>query len=830
MRQESSTIHWNSYPALGLAGCFAGGIVIATYFPDVPVSGWGAGVVAGGLGGAAALWWMQKRLISLAPLAVVGLIGWMGLAAGASWTAMDQQHPPDHIHHWLPYLEAHDGSVTVEGLIRDAPSTHDGTSRFTVDVRQIIQLADTLQTSGRIRATLRPSAWQEGPPFPAVQQRDSVWLTGVLRSPAPRRNPADFDYKAYLERQGIHGTMAVYHADDVTVRGDARSWAHQQVVDVRSHVGSHLEHYVHDEGARAVLRALLLGDRSQISPDTRDQFAHTGLMHLLAVSGLHVLLVGMVLYNLLRPLLLRLRIPWSVMEIGRAVLTMVVLVFYMVLTGARPSVVRAVVMAGVLIGGVLTQRSYHSLNALGVAGLILLVARPSMLFDVGFQLSFAAVGAIVTLNPRFLSILPEHWLRRPSIERVALIVTVSLAATLGTMPVLLYHFGYSPWGGLVLNIIAIPSTALTLTGGLALAVFGGWSGALARGFGAAADVSAQVLLMTASWGERVLGWAVLRMATPEPWLLMAIVAGLVVIAQWPRPRLRWRWAALSVGCVVAGLWMGILRGDHAPRLEVIFFDVGHGDAALVQFPDGSHMLVDAGLRAPHVDHGTRTLLPHLRRYGVDRLETVVISHPHADHFGGLVSLLGTVPIDRVVHNGQGARSQLYREKTALIDSLEMTYQAVQAGDTLSVDPGVRLQVLSPPPDKHQWEIATANEASVVLHLTYGETEILLLGDAEVATEEWLASRYGDLLSSDVVKVGHHGSITSSIPSLVRHVTSDSMRTVKAIVSAPRRHLFELPNPLVLSRWEDHGAQVWWTGKDNAAWVQSDGQRIRRIQW
>ena len=828
LMSSHSPVHWNSYPALGLAGCFAVGIIAATGLPEVPALVWGIGAAGSVLSGLGALWWTGRRLVSLAPLAVVAAVGASVLLAGAAWTATMHTHPPHHLSHWLAGDEA--VTATVVGTIRDAPSTHDGTSRFTVEVDRIVRLGAETSVTGRVRASLRPSAWDRGPPFPTVQQRDSVQLTGRLQPPPPRRNPADFDYGAYLERQGVHATLGVYHADDVTVLGHERSSMRQWVVDARTHVGSQLDTCVSHKEAQAVLRALLLGDRSRIAPDTRDRFAYTGLMHLLAVSGLHVLLVGMVLYNLLRPLLLRFRMRWSAMEISRAALTMGVLIFYMVLTGARPSVVRAVVMAGVLIGGVLAQRSSHALNALGVAGLILLVARPTMLFDVGFQLSFAAVAVIVTLNPRFQALLPELWVRRPLVERTVLIVTVSLAATLGTMPVLLYHFGYSPWGGLVLNIIAIPATALTLTGGLALAVLGGGSSLLATGFGAAAELSARLLLLTATWGEQLLGWAVLRMATPEPWLLLAIVAGLIAGAQWPRLRLRWRWSLLAVGLVAASVWTGVMREEGAPRLEMIVFDVGHGDAILIELPNGGHMLVDAGLRAPHVDHGTRTVLPHLQRYGIDQLDTVVISHPHADHFGGLLSVLEAMPVNRVVYNGYDAFSGLYREKVALIDSLDVHYQPAQAGDTLQVDPAVVLQVLAPPKEVHTWDLATANEQSVVLRLVYGETTFLLTGDAEEATETWLVEAYGDLLSSDVVKVGHHGSPTSSTPVFVERVTSDSTRSPLAVISAPHNSLFGLPSPDVMARWTEHNAQLWWTARDQAVWLESDGNKVTFRRW
>ena len=279
---------------------------------------------------------------------------------------------------------------------------------------------------------------------------------------------------------------------------------------------------------------------------------------------------------------------------------------------------------------------------------------------------------------------------------------------------------------------------------------------------------------------------------------------------------------LAAGASLAvGLWVGVARGEAAPHLDVVFLDVGQGDATLIRTPGGETVLIDAGLRSPYVDEGARTVLPHLQRYGVRRLATLVLTHADADHIGGAASVLRAVPVGRLVVNGADGESDLWREVLAKADSLGVPVQAVRAGDTLAVDPAVRLRVLGP---GHL--AGSPNDASVVLRLDYGRTRWLLTGDAEVAGEGALVTRFRDDLAADVVKVGHHGSRTSSTPTLV----SAAGRPEIAVVSVARRNRYGLPDEEPLARWAATGASVLLTSREGAVWLRSDGETVRRHRW
>lgn len=824
--RPDSSIHWSAYPALFVAGVFALGVVGASIFESRALLPW-----LGGVGGGVVLflgvqWWDRVRLVTLAPLGrMVAILLIVGCVGGARH-AMYQAPSPRAL---SQFAEASEEEATLQGSVVNAPERTDDATRFTLEVDSVFG-QDTASVEGRTRVTLRSSPWaEETSPFPVIHQGDVIRLSGMLRSAPGLRNPGGFDYGAYLARRGVCCTLYVGEPEHVAVRGDRRGSVGRGLVAIRKHIRHQLDRYVPSAGGRAVLRALLLGDRSRVTDAQRDRFAKTGLMHLLAVSGLHVFLVGMVLHALLRPFLMRFRLQWKVVEIVRAGLTIVVLGFYMLLTGGRPSVVRAVIMATLFIGGIYFQRSTHPLNTLGVAAVILLAVRPPALFDAGFQLSMAAVAGIVTLNPRFVEMVPERYRTSEIADWGVSTVTVSAAAILGTAPVLLYHFGWVSVAGLLLNVVGIPCTGLALSAAI-LAVGIGEVWALAGvAFGSAADLFVQGLLATSRYGAAWFSWAGLRMAVSDLWVLGAVVAGLVALAQWPRPRNRWRWIAAGLLLATVSIWKGSVGRDSGAALDVVFFDVGQGDAALIATPGGQHMLVDTGPRSPEGGGAEFVILPYLERWGIRRLDVVAITHPDEDHLGGLPTLLEETSVGRVVHNGRPADTELYAETERLLDQKGGSQQTVQRGDTISVGSDVWVQVLSPP-DSSRRRIRGRNNASLVLHVGYGGTDFLFSGDIEADAEKDLVRAYGAQIESRVVTIPHHGSSTSSTDAFVRAASGEDMQESHAVVSVGRNGQYGMPNEEVLARWAARGTNVHSTAREGAVWMRSDGKRVWRLQW
>ena len=815
-------------PALALAVALAAGIAAAGAWPRVGVLAWAGVASAAAVGLAAYVLATRQRLVTLRPLA------WSAAALGVAFAAGGARE--------AAVREASDHSIARLAVQGEAPTTVWGTVasvpqrtwavRMEVDLDSVARGDLGRPVDGRVQASLTTP--REGVAvYPVLRPGDRVRLTGRLEGLPRPRNPAQMDYGAYLQRQGVSAMLEVEDEAGAVFLSPSRRPVTRLAQAARDRVRRAMARWVPSAETRALLAALLLADRSAIDASTLDAFRETGLMHLLAVSGLHVGLVGLALYALLKPLLGRLGVRRRRVEWARAAVTLSVLGLYVVVAGASVSVVRAFVMVTVLILGRAVERSVDTLSALGLAAILLLAHRPSALFDVGFQLSFGAVAALVTLTPWLNAAVPARVRQSAVGMLVAGSVTTSLAATAGTAPALLAHFGRLPLGGLVLNLPAIPLTALTLGGGLGCALTSPVP-PLAAAFGAVAEVGGRGLLWVTEAGAAGFGWAVYDGFLESPAVLVASVLVLAALAMGRRPVARRRLAMAAAASVAVGLWAGVARGESAPVLNAVFLDVGQGDATLVTTPSGRAVLIDAGLRSPYVDEGERTVLPHLQRYGVRRLDALVLTHADADHIGGAAALLRSVPVGRLVVNGAGGESDLWREVVATADSLGVPVQAARAGDTLAVDPAVRLRVLGPAgrggvpgrPPAAASPPASPNDASVVLLLEHGRTRWLLTGDAETAGEAALVDAFRGRLRADVVKVGHHGSRTSSTPALVAAAGRPSF----AVVSVAARNRYGLPDEEPLARWAATGARVLLTSREGAVWLQSDGKRVRRVDW
>ena len=595
----------------------------------------------------------RRRIVTLRRLTLTAAVGLVFVGLGgvrmATWSTL----PAGHVAHLAVESDRLPDPIplTLSGTVAAAPSVTGRRVEFVL-AADSVGLDRLAPTAGRVQVTLWQPREEAAPriAYPAPGWGDRVRVVGSLRVPPGRRNPADFDYGAYLRRRGVLALVSASDAEAVHVLGSEANAAQRAVTATRGHVRATLDRHVPDPDARAVLAALLLADRGGLDGETQEPFRRTGLAHLLAVSGLHVFLVGMVLYGLLKPVLGRLGWPWRRIELVRAAVTLVLVGGYVAVAGAPHSAVRALVMAALLVGGRAFERPSNALNALGVAALVLLVARPAALSDAGFQLSFAAVGGIVTLMPVLQRPIPERWMARPRVRKLVIDPTlVSLAATVATLPVVLAHFGRVATAGVALNVVAIPITGAALMAALLAVVCGGWATGIASAFGAAAGFSVQALLALSTWAAEGLGWTAIEASVRSGWALGAIVLGIVALTLWPKPRHRWRTAtaALAFGAVASGFPVV----PAAPTLDVVFLDVGQGDAAVLTLPNGRRVLVDAGPRSPYSDAGERTVLPHLRHMGIDRLDAVVVTHPHADHLGGVPALLDAGVVHRVIHNG-----------------------------------------------------------------------------------------------------------------------------------------------------------------------------------
>jgi competence protein ComEC len=669
--------------------------------------------------------------------------------------------------------------------------------------------------------------------------RSSSYASGDrLALSASLETPRDFDgfaYRAYLARQGIGAIARSYQAALIGHRLDPLSEA---MAGLRHLLLDGIDRLIPEPEA-ALGAGILLGVRSGIDPEVGDAFARAGLTHVVAISGWNIAIVAALIAALLRPAA-RLRGGRRLVPAA----TIGAIAAYVLLTGASPSVVRAALMAGAMLISRLGGSRTAAASALMLAALLMLVAAPPVIWDVGFQLSLLATAGLIWFGAATearLAFLPAA-LREP--------VALTLAAQLTTLPIVLASFERLSLVAPLANVVVVPLVPLVMLLSAVAAAVGAVIGA----------VHVPILPDALAWLAGGSAWLYLRLmiaagaaaasvpfasidVTPPGWLPAAWYAGLAVT--WLRlrhrrdpdpaqielrpgqPRRRTRIPGRSVlrGLLrprslalitVAALLSITIASWPDGRLHLEMLDIGQGDAILVVGPDGRSLLIDGG---PDPDLTLRRLgeqFPFDRR----RIDLLLLTHPHQDHVAGLVEVLRRYSVGTVLDGRRAVDNPTYATFRALARN-EPGGRTVtaRAGARYAIGGGANLELLyptaadaaAPLPDDD------INNASVVARLSFGGFAALLTGDAELPVEARLIER-GSLTPVDVLKVGHHGSRSSTSAALLA-ATQPSV----ALISVGAGNDYGHPAPTTLAALQARrGLSVFRTDRDGTVAVVTDG--------
>jgi competence protein ComEC len=492
-----------------------------------------------------------------------------------------------------------------------------------------------------------------------------------------------------------------------------------------------------------------------------------------------------------------------------------VLMAYARLVGGGASVDRATLMAVLYFSARLIDQRSPPLNALAFVAACLVATQPLSVIDPAFVLTFGATLAILGVAPHVgLRTVP------PALRPAASMLAASAATELILLPVGALVFARVTFAGLVLNFVAIPLLALVQIAGMALLPVSVVSTHGAAVLGWLAHVGAAGLVRSAELVQYVPALS-FRVAPPSWWAVAAYYGALMALALWwrrPRPRLTAIGvAAVAAIWIVAQPWTIVTRqGDG--RLRVTFIDVGQGDAALVRFPRGAAMLVDAGgLTGSSFDIGDRVVGPVLRAAGIRRLDAIVLTHGDPDHIGGAVSVIREFRPRQVWEGIVVPSFEPLRALRTEAQSVRSTWVNVKTGDRAVFDD---VEVAVRHPDVPDWERQKVrNDDSIVIDLRWRDVSVLLTGDIGRAVERTLPSLLRPV-PVRIVKVPHHGSLTSSTVEFVQAIAPRL-----TVVSAGRANHFGHPVPEVLERYRAAGAEVFRTDQDGAVTVDTDGESV-----
>ena len=792
-------------PALALAAGAAAGVALDLSVPALLC-------MIPALAAAAAILWREhpKASLALLTLAFVACGGTLGADARS-----DALRPTVR-----SLLNRHVSGFSID--TPGPPALHDP---IAIRIRLMEDASPTGNVTtlrARVRAARLGGAWHTvdgglvvGVAGMAVSRAGKEWVAGrTLELPVSFRRPARFlndgvpDFERDLALDGVALFASAKSGLLVEVREPAGAIA-EAAARVRRHVRGSVARWVgtHDPLSAAIVSAVLIGDRTGLPDEVRARLQAAGTYHVIAISGGNIAILAALCLGLLR-------LAGSANRPAAAI-TLAMLALYACLVTSGPSVWRATLMAAVHFTARLLDHRSPPWHAFAVTAAIVVCVRPLDVRDVGFILTFGATAALLAVARRMRAWSVRHRLAGWVVASVA----ASLAAEAALLPVSAHVFSRVTGAGIVLNLLAVPLMGIVQVSGMVIAC-GDRLDLLAQPAGLIAHLAARLLVDSAGLVD-VLPWLSARVPPPSPFVVAIYYAALIVAVRCRGP------VRLVAGCVLAAAVVVIAggvsltqspRADQA-RLRLTVFDVGQGDAILLQAPGADGVLVDGGgsLFGSGFDIGGRVLAPALWHRGVRRLHALLVTHGDPDHLGGARAVLGDFT---PAYAWEGIPVPPHRPlQEWLADARARGIPVVQrlAGEQFSLG-NARMRILHPQPA--DWERQRVrNDDSVVVEVLFGDVAILLAGDVGAGIERAILPHLTPA-PIRILKVAHHGSRTSSSRELL-----EGWRPHVALISCGRGNPFGHPASDVLQRLEAVGATIYRTDRDGQITLETDGHAL-----
>jgi competence protein ComEC len=865
-------------PAVVIAAAFAGGILLGLRAPPQLFSSLRTSIAIS-FALAVAAWIASAvflRYDSLWTAGIASILVWAALGVGSGLIATQ----PLSRNHVVQRIAANEIPLKVplrwHGTLREEPALMPWGHVLVLNLSSV-DLADSqLPLVGGMRIAFTPKEGDAA--LPEIHAGDELVVVTQARLPLVYRDAGAFDRREFLARQNIHLVATLRASSLLEKTTTVTPSFHTRLAKIRARFRQRLDAmFPQAPEIAAVLRSMLLGDRSFLDRAESVDYQKSGVYHVLVIAGLHVGAFAFFLLWISR----KLRLPnWL------AAICVVALLFtYILIVEQRPPVVRAGLMAGIFVLGTLFFRRLELLSSAAIAAVVLLLANPKELLDTSFQLSFLAIGCIAAIalpwmqtrtqpltrglrawrdvtrdaiySPRIAQFRLDlrdlcRWLASHLPQRVtktAQDTTIhSLAFSLRVVEMfalsLVLQFGMSPLMardfhrvtliGPLANLVVVPLTAVIVPVGflgLSTSMLTPTVGHLFSG-----PLLLLVRLQTFLVGAFAhIPHSSYRIPAPPFWLLLAFFAAAIVLA-WSFHSQR-QWAAFASRTSLLVLFVLIFLIATSPfhisaergALEVTILDVAQGDSILVVSPKGSTLLIDGGGafqgfrgREEHLgpDPGEDAVSAYLWSRGIQRLDAVALTHAHQDHIGGLTAVLQNFRVQRLFLGREStAPAQIQLEELAA--RLQVPVEHERKGQSFDWD-GVRVTFLWPEISADEVAPTAKNNDSLVVRLEYGQRSFLLPGDAEKQVEYTMLSENDPrMLRADVLKVGHHGSKNSTTAQFLFAVDPQI-----AVISSGEENPYGHPSPELLQRLKQSGARILRTDQDGAVQILTDGRGLR----
>lgn len=704
--------------------------------------------------------------------------------------------------------------IYVTGTILSPISIDGDRVSYTLNVDSLNQ--EILPRSEKIIVQHYLNSLEERDKYTSVSRRDYWGSYVLLNKPSSARNPGAFDYKNYLSREHIYFVGRVI--DPEWKHQPSDSWLGKWLNHVDQQRNRWLQQVeaIFSEDIVPIVQAMTMGYRDELAPELVEMYQQLGIIHILAISGLHVVIILWGLYRLL-----------SLLPITREKIYLVLMIFlplYMYLSGGQVSAIRAGLMGMVALIFLRFQWWKHSLLGLYAVYVAMLFYNPFYLYHIGFQLSFAVTFILITAYPsveKNLSILPKG---------VRQVVGIAVLAQIASLPIILVHFyQFSPMS-LLINILLVPIYSFIFIPAAFLLTLLSY-------------IHTDLVSLFILFYEGLLGWihqglfilqefpyAVLSVGRPSAWWLgiyIGIMVSFFILIEKGKGKLAWAQIALLVLCI--GSLLIYPYFDHKAKIMVL--DVGQGDAIVIELPFREEViLIDLGgqtqfiaeewmQRKKEFEVGRDVILPYLRFRGINTVHKVINTHGHYDHFGGVQGLLGKINIEQVFRSPVYPQSEFEKEWLAKIAEENIPIYSLGQGDQWGTEHAFFHALFPQKKEKLGTDVNNLHDWNIVLWNQIYETTFLWTGDVEEYGESAIVEEYPEL-QADIVKIAHHGSQTSTSEAWLKQIKAQI-----GLISVGRNNRFGHPHPIIIERLAEEGLEVYRTDNHGGIMIQIKPQEM-----
>ncbi len=555
--------------------------------------------------------------------------------AGAGYYCQRSEVPAKDISRYMPaegYM-----NCSVEGTVESFPEKVKNRTGFMLSCDRLMVEGDSFEIRGRTQVNVYDREEVE------FNYKDTVIVSGKLYLPYPSTNPGVFDYRNFLSHKGIYTVMSVYSINGIKkVEGNLPGFLPAMIANLHRRIDSIITEAMKDAKLEAmVLKGVMLGRRKELPQEVQDMFIASGVVHTLAVSGLHVGLVTVMFFWLFGLL----RCPRKLSY----VLTILIIIIYVWITGARPSAVRAAIMVAAGLIAMMLERDKHLYNIVALAALLILLAAPRTLFDVGFQMSFAAVLGILYIMPWLLDVTGFKKIKNRILRWIIACLAVTAGAQVGVYPIIAFYFNKISMVSFLSNIAAVPLVGIVVGLGFAMSITGLVSMSLAGVIGAANRIIIGIFVKYVGFFAS-LPFAFKYVISPSLLFLVLYYLFFALLPRSGKNRAARKTIFVIPVILVVIFLAGRLFGNRI--FSVTFLDV-KGDIAHIEFPGRRNVLVYGGYSAPRFNTGKNLMAPYLWKKGIKSIDAVFLTGAGYDsrHMDNLNALFERFPVDVVYHNG-----------------------------------------------------------------------------------------------------------------------------------------------------------------------------------